>query len=306
MRLAFMGTPQFAVPTLLALLDAGHEIAAVYTQPPRPAGRGHKERPSPVHAAALARGLLVRTPPSLKPTEVRVAFTDLGLDAAVVVAYGLILPKVILNAPRLGCLNVHASLLPRWRGAAPIQRSILAGDMETGVTIMQMEPGLDTGPMLLKGTVPIGPTTTASDLHDALAAQGAALINPVLIGLTDGSVIATTQPDEGVTYAQKMDKADGQLDWHSADRVDRQVRALVPWPGVWCRWGDTTLKVHGVERVDQTSTADAGTVVDDRLTIACADRSMVRLTHVQRPGKAPMAAEALLRGTPIPAGTRLL
>lgn len=306
MRLAFMGTPDFAVPTLKALLAAGHDITAVYTQPPRPAGRGHKDRRSAVHEVAVAYGLPVRTPTSLKPVEVREAFAALDLDAAVVVAYGLILPRAILDAPRLGCLNVHASLLPRWRGAAPIQRAILAGDSQTGVTIMRMAPGLDTGPMLLTGVVPIGLTTTATDLHDALAGQGAALINPALDGLAAGTLAATPQPEAGVTYAHKVDKEDGRLTWGAAIDVDRQVRALVPWPGVWCPWGDQTLKVHAAETLDQTTDRPAGTVVDDRLAVACADGSVVRLTRVQRPGKAPMTANALLRGTPIPVGTRLI
>lgn len=306
MRLAFMGTPDFAVPTLDALLEAGHDIAAVYTQPPRPAGRGHKERRSPVHRAAAEQDLPVRTPASLKPVEVREAFAALDLDAAVVVAYGLILPRAILDAPRLGCLNVHASLLPRWRGAAPIQRAILAGDPETGVTIMRMAPGLDTGPILLTGSVPIGPTTTAADLHDTLAARGAALINPALDGLAAGTLTARSQPEEGVTYARKVDREDGRLIWGSAADVDRQVRALVPWPGVWCSWDDRMLKVHAVEILDRATDQPGGTVVDDRLAVACADGSAVRLTRVQRPGKAPMRADALLRGTPVPAGTRLI
>ncbi|NNG05878.1 MAG: methionyl-tRNA formyltransferase [Inquilinus sp.] len=304
LRLAFMGTPDFAVPSLAALVDAGHDIAAVYTQPPRPAGRGHRERRSAVHDAAAARELPVRTPKTLRDPAEQEAFAALGLDAAVVAAYGLILPQPILDAPRLGCLNVHASLLPRWRGAAPIQRAILAGDSETGITIMAMAAGLDTGPMLLARAVPIGPGTTAGALHDTLARLGAGLIVEALAGLAAGRLEARPQPEAGVTYAAKITPEDGRIDWRDAARVDRQARALTPGPGAWFEVAGERLKVHGLERVPAAS-GPAGTVLDDRLTVACAAGGAVRPTILQRPGRARMPADTLLRGFPIPPGTRL-
>jgi len=307
LRLAFMGTPDFAVPTLKALAEAGHEIAAVYSQPPRPAGRGQKERPSPVQAYAERQGWPLRTPKTLKTSEAQAAFAALKLDVAVVVAYGLLLPQAILAAPRLGCVNVHASLLPRWRGAAPIQRAILAGDAETGVTIMQMEAGLDTGPMLLKESVPIGPATSAQDLHDRLAALGASMINKALAGLVDGSLEAVPQPDEGVTYATKIDKAEGRLDWRdSAVALGRQVRAFTPWPGAYFEIetdkGRERVKVLAAE--PQADGGVPGSVLDDRATIACGEGAL-RLLKVQRAGKAPMEIDAFLRGFDLPAGTVL-
>jgi len=307
LRLAFMGTPDFAVPTLVALVEAGHEVAAVYTQPPRPAGRGGKARRSAVHERADALDLPVRTPATLKDEADRRAFAELDLDAAVVAAYGLILPRPVLDAPRLGCVNVHASLLPRWRGAAPIQRAILEGDAETGVTIMLMEPGLDTGPMLLKEVVAIGPQTTAGDLHDRLAAAGAALIVPALDGLADGALVPQPQPDEGVTYAAKLGPEDERLAFDDPARVDRQVRALAPRPGCWADWNGERLKILAAEPLPghPTDGAPAGTVLDDRLTVACATGGAVRLARLQRPGKPPRDAADFLRGTPIPAGTLL-
>lgn len=307
LRLAFMGTPDFAVPTLQALAEAGHEIAAVYSQPPRPAGRGQKDRPSPVQAFAESQGWPVRTPKSLKTPEAQADFAALKLDAAVVVAYGLILPQAVLDAPRLGCVNVHASLLPRWRGAAPIQRAILAGDTETGVTIMQMEAGLDTGPMLLREAVPITAETTAQGLHDRLAALGAAMINKALGGLLDGSLAATPQPAEGVTYAEKLDKAEGRLDWReSAVALDRRVRAFTPWPGAYfeveMEKGRERVKVLAAEPLDEGGAP--GMVLDDRATIACGEGAL-RLVKLQRAGKAPMAADAFLRGFDLPGGTVL-
>jgi methionyl-tRNA formyltransferase len=304
LRVAFMGTPDFAVPTLAALAEAGHEIAAVYSQPPRPAGRGQKARPSPVQAVAEARGWPVRTPTSLKSAEAQAAFAALDLDVAVVVAYGLILPQAILDAPRLGCVNVHASLLPRWRGAAPIQRAILAGDRESGVTLMQMEAGLDTGPMLLQRAVPIGARTTAQDLHDRLAALGAEMINEVLEGLAGGCLPALPQPAEGVTYAEKLDKAEGRLDWRqSAAELDRRVRAFTPWPGAYFEVADEKgrerVKVLAAEPLPQGGVA--GTVLDDKATVACGAGAL-RLLRLQRAGKAPMDAEAFLRGFALPAG----
>lgn len=303
-----MGTPDFAVPALKALVDAGHDVAAVYTQPPRPAGRGHKETPSPVQAWAVAHGLPVRHPATLKDPADRQAFADLDLDVAVVAAYGLILPRAVLSAPRHGCLNIHASLLPRWRGAAPIQRAILAGDAETGVTIMGMEAGLDTGPMGPVARVPIGAATTAGDLHDGLAAIGATLIVQALDSLAAGTLALTPQPESGVTYAEKISRADGGADFTDAARLDRQIRALVPWPGVTCRFKETALKLHGIEpapRPAGSEGAEPGTVLDDRLTVACGPGEAVRITRLQRPGKAPAEADAVLRGFPIPAGSRL-
>jgi methionyl-tRNA formyltransferase len=307
LRLAFMGTPDFAVPTLQALLAAGHEIAAVYTQPPRPAGRGHKDQPSPVHRLAEAHGLEVRTPERLKGDEEKAAFAALDLDFAVVAAYGLILPKAILAAPRHGCVNVHGSLLPRWRGAAPIQRALLAGDEATGITIMRMEAGLDTGPMVLTRSVPIGPRTTAAELHDALAAIGAQLIVPAIEGLAAGSLAGRTQPEEGVTYAAKIEREEGRIAWREAEVVDRQVRALNPHPGTWFEHAGERIKVLAAEPASDASAAGApaGTVLDDRLTVACADGGAIRPTRLQRPGKAPMPAGELLRGYAIPPGAVL-
>ena len=303
LRLAFMGTPDFAVPILEALRAAGHEIAAVYTQPPRPAGRGHQPQPSPVARAAAAAGIPVRTPAKLDAAEVK-AFRALVLDAAVVAAYGLILPPTVLGAPRLGCINVHASLLPRWRGAAPIQRALLAGDSETGVTIMQMDAGLDTGPMLLKEAVPIGPKATAQELHDRLAALGASLVVRALAGLAAGTLAAVQQPAEGVTYAKKLAREEGRLDWRkTAAELERAVRALNPAPGVWLEHGGERIKVLAAEIVAAASGAP-GTVLDAALTVACGSGAL-RLTRLQRPGRAPMEADALLRGFAIPVGTRL-
>ena len=304
LRLAFMGTPDFAVPSLRALAAAGHEVAAVYTQPPRPAGRGHKPQASPVQACAEAEGWPVRAPTSLKDASEQAAFAALGLDAAVVVAYGLILPRAVLRAPRLGCLNVHASLLPRWRGAAPIQRAIMADDAETGITIMQMDEGLDTGPILLREAVPIEAETTAADLHDTLAVLGARLIVEALEGLAAGILTPRPQPETGVTYAAKLTKADGRLDWRRpAEELARQVRALAPWPGATIEAGGERLKVLSAEAVDGAS-APPGTVLDDAFTVACGG-GVLRLTRLQRPGKAPMAAADLVRGFPVPCGMRL-
>jgi len=300
LRLAFMGSPAFAVPTLRALHDAGHEVAAVYSQPPRPAGRGRAMTPSPVHDAALSLGLPVRTPARLRHGAAEhAAFAALDLDAAVVAAYGLILPPAMLAAPRRGCLNIHASLLPRWRGAAPIQAAVLAGDAETGVTLMQMDAGLDTGAMLLKGRVPIGPRTTAADLHDALAALGADL---ALQALRDPPA-PSPQPAEGATYAPKLTRDSGRLDWtQTAAQLGRQVRAFTPWPGAWTVLDTETLKVLRAEPAP--GAGPPGTVLDSGLLVGCGEGAL-RLLRVQRPGRAPMEAGALLRGFPIPPGTRL-
>ena len=304
LRLAFMGTPDFAVPSLNALLHAGHQVVAVYTQPPRPAGRGHREHPSAVHAFAAEHGLPIRTPARLKDPAEHDRFAALDLDAAVVAAYGLILPKPVLAAPRLGCLNVHASLLPRWRGAAPIQRALLAGDRETGITLMQMDAGLDTGPMLIAESVPIGPDMTATALHDTLAALGARLLPAALEGVATGSLQPRPQPEDGVTYAAKIDRADGRIEWQDAAYIARQVRALTPWPGCGFTHSGQALRVLAVEHRPDIA-GPAGRVLDDRLTVACAKGGGVRLLTLQRPGRGPLAAEAFLRGYKIPAGADL-
>ena len=303
MRLAFFGTPDFAVPALDALVAAGHEIACVYTQPPRAAGRGGKERRSPVHGVAERSALTVRAPETLKDAAAQADFAALELDAAVVVAYGLILPKPILEAPRLGCFNIHASLLPRWRGAAPIQRAILAGDSETGITIMAMDEGLDTGPELLKETVPIGPSATAETLHDQLSVLGARLIVEALEGLATGQLTPTPQAEEGATYAAKLTRDEGRLDWNRpATELEHQVRAFSPWPGAWFTHGDDRLKVVAAELAPGSGAP--GSVIDDQLTIACGAGAL-RLLNVQREGRAPMTAAAFLRGYPIARGTVL-
>lgn len=298
MRLAFMGSPDFSVPTLHALHAAGHEIAAVYCQPPRPAGRGQALRRCPVHIAADELGLPVRTPERLRTDlTAQAAFAALDLDVAVVVAYGLILPQAMLDAPGTGCLNVHASLLPRWRGAGPIQAAILAGDAETGVTIMQMEAGLDTGPMLLREAVPITATTTAAILHDTLAALGARMILAVL----ESRPATLAQPDAGVTYAPKLTREDGRIDWsRPAEAIDRRIRAFDPWPGTFTTLGTTVFKVLAADMVD--GHGQPGTVLDADLTIACGEGAL-RPTRVQWPGRAAMDAAAFLRGHPIAPGT---
>ncbi|SEH57048.1 methionyl-tRNA formyltransferase [Magnetospirillum fulvum] len=303
MKLVFMGTPDFAVAILDSLLSAGHEIVAVYSQPPRPAGRGHKEQLSPVHAFAAQRGLPVRTPLTLRSPEEQAAFAALKADAAIVAAYGLILPQAVLDAPRHGCLNVHASLLPRWRGAAPIQRAILAGDTESGVTIMQMEAGLDTGPILLLRSLPLPPDVTAPWLHDRLAEQGAKMIVEALEKLSDGTLIAQTQPDEGAVYAAKLTRDEARIDWRlPARQIERQVRALNPWPGVWFDLGGERVKV--LTATIATGQGQPGTVLDDGLAIACGEGSL-RPVKVQRAGKAPMEATEMLRGHPVAVGTVL-
>jgi methionyl-tRNA formyltransferase len=300
MRIAFMGTPGFAVPTLQALIDGGHDVTAVYCQPPRPAGRGKAPRPSPVQQAAEARGIEVRTPLTLRDPEAQRAFAELHLDVAVVTAYGLILPPPILEAPRFGCLNVHASLLPRWRGAAPIQRAILAGDEVTGVTIMEMERGLDTGPMLLARETAVD-GKTAGALTSELAETGARLMLEVLRALPE--IERVPQPETGATYAPKIEKQEAKLDFgRAAIEVERQVRAFNPVPGAYIEYEGERIKIH---RADISKAGGPpGTVLDDRLTIACAQGSIVPAL-VQRAGRGAMTAEELLRGFPIPAGTLL-
>ena len=303
LRLAFMGTPDFALPTLTALLDAGHEIAAVYCQPPRPAGRGQQEQPSPVQRFARSHGLTLRMPLSLRGAEDQAPFAALDLDAAVVVAYGLLLPQAVLAAPRLGCINVHASLLPRWRGAAPIQRAILAGDRETGITIMQMDEGLDTGPILLREAVPIEPEDTAQSLHNRLAELGARLAVAALVGLADGRLEARPQPAEKVSYAAKLTRAEGRIDWRrSATELERQVRAFTPWPGAWFELDGERVKLLAA-RVEQAE-GRPGEVLDDRLLIACG-RNALRLLRVQRQGRAALDAAAFLRGRPLEPGAHV-
>ena len=305
MRLIFMGTPEFSVPALRALIAAGHEIACVYTRAPKPAGRGQKETPSPVHRAAQEAGLVVRTPRPLRAVTAQAEFAALGADAAVVVAYGLILPLPVLAAPRLGCVNIHASLLPRWRGAAPIQRAIEAGDAETGVTIMGMEEGLDTGPMILAEATPIGPEDTAAGLHDRLAEIGARLIGPALDGLASGALTPVPQPEAGVTYAAKIDKAEARVDWSlSGSRIACKINAFSPFPGAWCELGGERLKLLRALPVETSVSATPGTALDGALTIACGSGA-VRILAVQRPGKGPVEAAAFLRGHAVPAGTRL-
>jgi len=303
MRLAFMGTPAFAVPSLDALQGAGHEIVAVYSQPPRPTGRGHRTQPSPVHARAYALGLRVLTPASLKTSEAQAEFAALNLDAAVVAAYGLILPMPILDAPRMGCLNVHGSLLPRWRGAAPIQRALLAGDAETGITIMQMEAGLDTGPMLLKQAIDIGPDSTAASLQEALAALGAALIVQALDHLASGPLRAEPQPSDGVTYAAKLTRTEGRLDWtETAIFNERKVRALNPAPGVWFELGGERIKVLSAQA--EAGSGPVGTVIDRDLGIACSE-GIFRPVLLQRPGRGTIERRAFLNGVAVAAGTIL-
>lgn len=300
-----MGTPDFSVPVLDHLIRAGHDVVCVYSQPPRPAGRGQKERPSPVHAFADKQGLDVRTPKSFKPEEVRQAFADLKADVAVVVAYGLILPKAVLDAPRLGCINIHASLLPRWRGAAPIQRAIQAGDEHSGVTIMQMDAGLDTGDMLAVRKIPLDSDINASLLHDKLSLMGAELIVETLERIVAGEIDPTPQPDEGVTYAHKLEKSEGWLDWsRPAIDLDRQVRALTPWPGVWFEHAGERIKAFRLALAEAAEDAAPGTVLDDRLTIACGEGA-VRILELQRPGKKRATADEVLRGFKIEKGTRL-
>jgi methionyl-tRNA formyltransferase len=308
LRIAFMGSPGIALGVLEALIAAGHTIARVYSQPPRPAGRGQRLTPTPVHAFAQARGLDVCTPKSLKGAEEQEAFAALNLDAAVVVAYGLILPEAVLDAPRLGCLNMHASILPRWRGAAPIQRAIMAGDTETGVDAMLMEAGLDTGPVIASIRTQILPTDTAGRLHDRLAALAAELAPRALAGLSDASLVPLPQSVEGVTYAHKITSADQRIDWsRPAAEVDCLIRGLSPAPGAWCEadlgQGPARLKILFSELIESSGlAAPPGTLLDDRLAVACGDGQAVRLLRLQKPGGRPVEARAFLAGNPLAAG----
>lgn len=295
MRLVFMGTPDFSVPALDALVEAGHEVACVYTQPPRPAGRGKKDRPSPVHARADELGLPVRHPASLKSDEAQAEFAAFDTDIAVVVAYGLILPQAVLDAPRQGCLNIHASLLPRWRGAAPIHRAIMAGDTETGVCIMQMEAGLDTGPVLLREAIPIGPEDTTGDLHDRLSDLGSKLIVHALSQLEN--LTPEPQPDTGVTYANKIDKAEARIDWtRPAIEIDQHIRGLSPFPGAW-----TDVRGERLKLLRSRSTYGSGPPGTHlgQFRIACGGGA-IEVTEAQKQGKRAMPAEEILRGLTLP------
>ena len=293
MKIIFMGTPDFSVPVLEALAQQ-HEIVAVYCQPPRPAGRGKADRASPVQARAEALGLPVRHPISLRDPAAQAEFAGFGADIAVVVAYGLILPQVVLDAPRLGCLNIHASLLPRWRGAAPIHRAIMAGDADTGICIMQMEAGLDTGPVLLRQSTPIAEAETTAELHDRLSALGAALICTALAALP---LPAVAQSEQGVTYAAKIDKSEARIDWsRPAIEVDRQIRGLSPFPGAWCEVASERVKL--LRSVLSDGQAEAGQVLSG-FTIACGEGA-VQITLAQREGKRPMAAAEVLKGLRLP------
>ena len=301
MRVIFMGTPEFSVPVLDALMKAGHEVVAVYCQPPRRAGRGKKERPTPVQARAEELGLEVRHPVSLKGEAEQAAFAALEADIAVVVAYGLILPQAILDAPGRGCLNIHASLLPRWRGAAPIHRAIMAGDRETGVCIMQMEAGLDTGPVLLRKATKIGAQETTGELHDRLSDMGAQAIVEALERLDD--LTPEAQPDVGVTYAEKIDKSEARVDWtRPAAEVDAHIRGLSPFPGAWCEVNGERIKLLASTVAEGRGVP--GEVLDDVLTVACG-AGAVRLLRLQRAGKGAQDAETFLRGMNVPAGARL-
>ena len=302
LKLAFMGSPEFSLATLHVLLDAGHDVVRVYAQPPKPAGRGQHEQACPVHAAARDLGIDVRTPKSLRDAEEQAAFAALGLDAAVVVAYGLILPKPILDAPRLGCLNVHASLLPRWRGAAPIQRAIIAGDTETGVGIMKMDEGLDTGGVLAEQRTPISAHETASSLHDRLSAMGAELLRETLQKFAAGQLAPQPQAADGITYAHKLDRSESRLDFTKpAALLEREIRALNPWPGTWFEVGGERIKVAEAAVIDAVADAP-GKIVDEHLTIACGAGGL-RPIRLQRPGKGMMEAEAFLRGFAVPPGS---
>ena len=303
LRLAFLGTPDFAVPTLAELIAAGHDIACVYSQPARPKGRGLDTEPSPVHALALKHKIAVRTPVTLRDTAQQELFSALDLDAAVVVAYGLILPKPILDAPRLGCINLHGSLLPRWRGAAPIQRAIMAGDAETGVMTMRMEEGLDTGPILMAERSVIGRKTYGA-LHDELARLGADLMARTLAALERGTLAETPQPADGATYAKKIAKEEARIDWsNSATDIDCQIRGLSPHPGAWCEANGERMKILYAEPIP--GSGQPGQVLGDGRSVACGEGAL-RLMRIQRAGKAAMDADELLRGFPLRKGEKLV
>jgi methionyl-tRNA formyltransferase len=308
-----MGTPEFAVPTLQALADAGHELVCVYTQPPRKSGRGQSTKPSPVHSAATVLGIEVRNPANLKSPDDQAAFADLGLDAAVVAAYGQILPAAFLEAPRLGCINLHGSLLPRWRGAAPINRAIMAGDEVFGVTIMKMDRGMDTGPILIAEEIDVGDSPTAGILHDVFAARGAELVIDALVGLDGGTLVATPQTTEGATHAPKLTKEEGRIDWtRPAIDLERLVRGLSPAPGAWFEYkGDRIKVLMAKEMSGLPDTIDhsnerwvQGELYDDVLTVVCGSNAL-RLEHLKKAGRSAMNAPEFLNGTPIPRRTKL-
>src|SRR4051812_24835128 len=306
MRIAFLGTSEFAVPALQALVDAGHDTVAVYTRAPKPAGRGQQARKTPVHQLAEKLGLPVRTPKTLKTAEEAVSFKALDTDAAVVVSYGHILPRPFLDAPVLGCINIHGSLLPRWRGAAPIHRAILAGDAETGVTTMRMDEGLDTGPMLLAERTPISAADTAETVHDRLATMGAVLIVSTLDGLLRRSIDPTPQPNDGVTYAHKLGRQEGVLDWRRpAAELERKVRAFHPWPGTSFTLNGEAIKVLGAALSLAGGAPGTVTIARDGFPVVACGVGGLRLLKLQRPGKAAQSADAFLRGFALPAGTVL-
>jgi len=297
-----MGTPDFSVDILQALVESGHNIVAAYSQPPSRSGRGKKERPSPVHCLAGSLGIPVQTPKSLKSAEEQQNFADLNLDVAVVVAYGLILPPAILAAPKYGCLNIHASLLPRWRGAAPIHRAIMAGDRVTGLDIMVMEAGLDTGPIIHEDRLEILPTDTTGSLHDKLKTLGAKTINLALEAFVSGALTPRPQSPEGVTYAQKIDKEEAKIDWQKpAEILRNHIHGLSPFPGAFTMTGDIRLKILNVEVMERSG--DAGHLIGHPMIIACGDGRALRILTAQRAGKGPMAAEELQRGLQLPLGT---
>ena len=303
LRLAFMGSPDFAVPTLEAILAAGHDVACVYSQPPRPAGRGKDLRETAVHAAANRHGLPVRTPLNFKSQEDREAFAALNLDVAVVVAYGLLLPKAILDAPRLGCFNLHGSILPRWRGAAPIHRAVMAGDAITGVQVMKMDVGLDTGPVMLTATTPISEDDTTGDVHDRLSQLGAALMVEGLALLESGKAVLTTQTEEGVTYAAKVSAAEARIDWSlPAHEVAARIRGMSPFPGAWFEHEGQRIKVFNARASE--GSGQPGDVLDDELRIACGSGA-VRLTRLQRAGKGIVTAEDFQRSKRIARGEKV-
>ena len=303
LNIVFMGTPDFSVPTLAEIVGHGHAVKAVYTRAPAPAGRGMALTKSPVHQLADQFGIPVLHPKTLRSEEAQEAFRSHNADVAVVVAYGLILPKPVLEAPLYGCLNLHGSILPRWRGAAPIQRAVMAGDAETGVMVMKMDEGLDTGPVAMAERFAIRPDDTAGDVHDRMMALGADLMVRALAALERGGLAFTPQPDQGVTYARKIDKAETRIDWsRPASEVHNHIRGLSPFPGAWFELDGVRVKV--LRSTLAEGTGEPGTALDDRLTIACG-AGAVRLLELQRAGKAPMAAEAFLRGTQVAAGTRL-
>jgi len=306
LRVVFMGTPDFSVPTLSEIVGAGHDVVAVYTQPPRPAGRGMEARKSPVHSFAEEAGLRVLAPKSLRRAEVQNEFASLRSDVAVVVAYGLILPKAILTAPPLVCLNLHGSLLPRWRGAAPIQRAVMAGDKETGVMVMKMEEGLDTGPVALADRISIGPDSTAGEIHDHLALMGASLMLRALTLLEKGELTFTPQPAGGVTYAAKISKEETRIDWRkSGTEIHDMIRGLSPYPGAWFEalLGGKAERVKVLRSVVVPGKGEPGLLLDGHLTVACGGSQAVRLTQVQRAGRRPMGGAEFLRGFPLGRGT---